>query len=173
MNTSFSISRPSLTAMAVLLLLALHTQAGWKAGSTLPDLTKQKLEGTLPDLKGKIVLVDFWASWCGPCKASFPALDQLQKEYGPRGLIILAVNQDKTKELMDRFLTEHPVGFPVVRDCEHLLVGAADVASMPSSFLFDRSGRIRYLHKGFHGSETIADYTREIEELLTGKGGAK
>ena len=170
MSTSFKIRSAALVVAAAMTLTA---QAGWKAGSSLPDLVKLGLEGTLPDLKGKIVLVDFWASWCGPCKASFPVLDALQKEYGPRGLVILAVNQDKTQEIMSRFLVEHPAGFSVVRDREHRLVGEADVPSMPSSYLFDRTGRIRYLHTGFHGAETVADYRREIEKLLNEKGGAK
>ena len=68
---------------------------GIKVGDTLPDLAAARLEGKLPDtFKGKVVLLDFWASWCDPCKASFPAMVELQKEYGPRGLVIIAVNVD-------------------------------------------------------------------------------
>lgn len=168
-----TLSRTRIAALVLAAVMTLTAQAGWKAGSPMPDLVKLKLEGNLPDLKGKVVLIDFWASWCGPCKASFPALEALQKEYGPRGLIVLAVNQDTTQELMTRFLAEHPAGFAVVQDLEHRLISEANVESMPSSFLFDRGGKVRYLHKGFHGARTVADYKREIEELLAEKGGEK
>jgi thiol-disulfide isomerase/thioredoxin len=158
----------------MLLLCATTSLAAWDAGTVLPDLTKFKLEGSLPTLAGKVVLVDFWASWCSPCKASFPALDLLQKDYGAKGFLILAVNQDKTGEAMKTFLAKNPVGFTTLRDPENKLVAAADVSSMPSSYLVDRSGRIRYIHRGFHGEKTLAQYKKEIELLLAETpGGAK
>src|SRR5947209_5762303 len=79
-------------------LLTFNATAGLKAGDPLPDLAKSKLEGKLPeDLKGKVVLLDFWASWCEPCKASFPVMADLQKKYGPAGLVIVAINVDENR----------------------------------------------------------------------------
>lgn len=166
MSTSYGIR--ILTALTTLTLLAisLDSQAGWKTGSILPDLAKFKLEGPLPNLKGKVIMIDFWASWCGPCKASFPILNSLQQEYGPKGFVIVAVNQDETSTLMKAFLAENPASFVTLRDGGNKLVESADVQSMPSSFLIDRSGKIRFIHTGFHGEKTAAKYKEEIEQLL-------
>ena len=140
--------------------------AALKVGDTLPDLASFNLEGKLPDsLKGKVVIVDFWASWCLPCAKSFPVLDELQKKYGDR-LVILAVNVDEKKTNMDKFLEKHPVSFTVVRDAGQKLVAVAEPATMPTSFLLDGEGKVRFLHNGFHGEDTRKEYVTEIESLL-------
>ncbi len=151
-------------------LTASTVAAAWKTGTVLPDLAACKLEGLLPSTSGKVVLLDFWASWCGPCKASFPALDEIQKQYAQQGLVVLAVNLDDKQETMQAFLKEHPVSFSVVRDAAHKLVEQADVKSMPSSFVIDRFGKVRFAHSGFHGDKTVAEYKRQIESLLQEKG---
>jgi len=174
MITSFWSSKITALATIALLAMALTTQAGWKTGTILPDLSQFQLEGNAPEnLKGKVIMIDFWASWCGPCKASFPVLNTLQKEYGPKGLVIIAVNQDQTGALMKSFLAEHPATFISLRDARNLLVQAADVQSMPSSYLIDRSGKIRFIHTGFHGEKTTTKYKEEIEGLLHEKEGMK
>ncbi len=140
---------------------------GLKIGDTLPDLTTVKLEGKLPEpLKGKVVLLDFWASWCDPCKESFPAMEKLQKEYGPRGLVIIAVNVDENRSDMEDFLKKHTADFTVVHDAKEKLVAEAGIATMPSSFLVDPSGKIRFVHAGYRGEETVKEYRQEIESLL-------
>lgn len=138
-----------------------------KVGGQFPDLGSFKLEGNLPVLsKTNVVLVDFWASWCGPCAESFPTMDELKTTYGPRGLIIIAVNEDDRKADMEHFLQDHPVTIIVVRDAMHTLVAKADVSDMPSSFLIDQNGKIAFVHSGFHGQETRKMYQSEIESLL-------
>ena len=140
---------------------------GLKAGDPLPDLAPLKLEGALPDtLKDKVVLLDFWASWCDPCKASFPVMDELQKQYGPQGFVIIAVNVDENRADMVDFLKSHAVTFTVVRDAAQKLVAQSGIATMPSSFLIDRSGKVRFQHTGFHGNDTKKQYQQEIESLL-------
>jgi thiol-disulfide isomerase/thioredoxin len=141
--------------------------AAFKAGDTLPDLSSFQLEGQVPSPKGKVVLLDFWASWCAPCKASFPAMNDLQKRYGEKGLVVIAVNVDEKAADMEKFLKQTNPGFSVVRDVHHKLVKAADVATMPASFLVDRGGKIRFLHQGFNGDKTRKEYDREIETLLS------
>ena len=174
MNTSSGISKITTLATIALMALVLSTQAGWKPGTTLPDLSKFQLEGKIPsNLSGKVILIDFWASWCGPCKASFPVLNDLQNDYASKGLLVIAVNQDKTPALMTAFLEEHTVSFLTLRDANNLLVEAADVQSMPSSFIVDRSGKIRFVHTGFHGEKSTAQYKEEIEKLLNEKEGGK
>ncbi len=140
---------------------------GLKPGDTFPDLRAAGLEGDCPaDLKGKTVLVDFWASWCGPCKQSFPVMEELQKKYGPRGLVIIAISVDQNKKEMADFLKKNPVSFTVVRDAGQKLVARVEVAAMPSSFLLDGQGKVRFIHTGFRGAETRKEYERQIESLL-------
>jgi thiol-disulfide isomerase/thioredoxin len=142
-----------------------------KAGDAFPDLNQFQLEGSLPEaLKGKVVLVDFWASWCGPCKASFPVMEALHQKYGKDGLVIIAVNLDDKREQMQEFLTQHTASFPIVRDAAKKLVGAVNIGSMPSSFVVDRQGKIATVHSGFHGEETRKQYFAEIEALLKAPG---
>ncbi len=140
--------------------------AALKVGDALPDLATFKLEGKLPDtLKGKIVVVDFWASWCLPCAESFPVMDELQKKYGGR-VVILAVNVDEKAAKMEKFLAKHPVTFTVVRDAQQKLVATVEPETMPTSFILDGEGKVRFLHKGFHGDETRKQYISEIDSLL-------
>jgi cytochrome c biogenesis protein CcmG, thiol:disulfide interchange protein DsbE len=150
-------------------LLAFAGKAAIKVGDSFPDLSTYKLEGAVPDIKGKVVLVDFWASWCGPCKQSFPTLDELQKKYGPQGFVIVAVNEDEKKSDMDEFKKQHPVSFTIVRDADaesKKLIEKVDVSAMPSSFLIDTSGKVRFVHTGFYGDQTKQEYVHEIESLL-------
>lgn len=136
-------------------------------GQRFPDLKSAGLEGTLPDLAGaKVVIVDFWASWCAPCKASFPVYDALQKEYGAQGVHVIAVNVDPNDKLMAAFLKKQPVSFAVVRDAQARLVAEVKVPTMPTSFVLDRAGVVRFVHTGFHGEETRKRYVEEIQELL-------
>jgi thiol-disulfide isomerase/thioredoxin len=139
-----------------------------KVGDTLPDFATFQLEGKLPaELNGKVILLDFWASWCGPCKESFPVMEDLHKKYGEKGFVILAVNVDETSEAMKDFLKEHKASFTIVHDKTKKLVGTANISSMPTSFMLDKEGRIAAVHKGFHGKDTIKQYEAEIEKLLS------
>ena len=163
MNTSL-LKKLALAALLVGILTS--ARAALKVGDALPDLAGSGLEGTLPDsLKGKVVLLDFWASWCLPCAESFPVMDDLQKKYGSR-LVIIAVSVDEKKANMDSFLKKHPVSFTVVHDGKQKLVATVSPETMPTSFLFDTEGKVRYLHNGFHGEDTRKEYVTEIEALL-------
>ncbi|MCX7824634.1 MAG: TlpA family protein disulfide reductase [Verrucomicrobiae bacterium] len=159
-------ARLRIIAACACALMTCAAGAGWKPGDKLPSLTDKGLEGTLPALHGKVVLIDFWASWCGPCRHAFPVLAELQKTYGARGLVVLAINVDDRPSAMEDFLKKTPAAFAVVRDARQKLVAEADVPTMPTSFLVDRAGVIRFVHKGFDRGRTRAQYIREIEELL-------
>jgi thiol-disulfide isomerase/thioredoxin len=154
--------------LAALLSVALSTaQAALKVGDDFPDLAGFGLDGKLPDsIKGKVVIVDFWASWCGPCKESFPAMNDLQKKYADKGLVIIAVNEDEDKSDMQDFLKDNAAGFTVVRDARQKLVAVAGIQTMPSSFVLDDTGKVRFAHTGFHGAETRKEYEEQIESLL-------
>jgi cytochrome c biogenesis protein CcmG/thiol:disulfide interchange protein DsbE len=176
MNMSL-INKSMLVGALALTLCTSSTVAGGKGikvGDTLPELSTFGLEGKLPDgLKGKVVLLDFWASWCGPCKDSFPVMEDLQQKYGDKGLVILAVNVDEKVAAMQDFLKDHPVKFAIVHDAAKKLVGTANIASMPTSFLIGKDGKVVAIHKGFHGKETAKAYVAEIEKLLAGNVASK
>jgi len=146
---------------------------GLQAGNAFPDIAGFPLEGKVPNLKDKVVIVDFWASWCGPCKESFPIMEDLQSRFGAKGLVVLAVNVDDDVQAMNDFLKKHPVTFPVVRDAKKKLVSAVNIKSMPCSFVLTPQGKVATVHKGFHGEQTRAQYTKEIEELIAGNPSRK
>lgn len=116
-------------------------------------------------LKGKVVYVDFWASWCGPCRSSFPWMQSMHRKYANQGLEIIAINLDQEPELAQKFLQEYKPGFRVEYDTEGHLAEQFGVETMPTSFLIDRSGKARSKHKGFH-TDKVHDYEQEIRKLL-------
>ena len=166
---------PKTKLLSLAALFALLTGAGLQAQTTLkvgepfPDLAKVKLEGTLPGaMKGKIVLVDFWASWCKPCAESFPVMEALQAKYKDR-LVVLAVSVDTKLSNLEKFLKKHAVTFAIVRDVEQKLVEAVGVEVMPTSFILDGKGMVRFVHSGFDGEKTKKKYVELIESLLKDK----
>ena len=109
-----------------------------------------------PDLKGKIVYLDFWASWCGPCRQSFPWMNELQRELGARGLVVVAVNVDHERADANRFLASYPAEFRVLFDPEGKLAERYKVGGMPTSFLIGRDGKIVSTHAGFKQKDADA-----------------
>ena len=153
--------------LAATVFLSMEASAGVKTGERFPDLATFKLEGSLPEsLKDKVVMIDFWASWCDPCKESFPAMEELHKHYAGQGLVIIAVNVDEKRADMEDFLKKHTASFTLVRDGKQKLVEHTGIATMPSSFLLDREGKVRFVHTGYRVTETKKKYEQEIESLL-------
>lgn len=165
MNTSFL---KCITAAA--LLLANCAQAALKPGDLAPDFKSFKLEGAMPELAGKVVLVDFWASWCAPCRKSFPVMKELHEKFAPRGLIVLAISVDEEKSEMDSFLKKNPAPFAIVRDPAGQAPRAFQAEKMPTSFIVGADGKIVAVHSGFGGSKTRAEYLEQIESALKAAG---
>jgi thiol-disulfide isomerase/thioredoxin len=113
-----------------------------------------------------VVLVDFWASWCAPCKASFPAYAKLQADYAGRGLVIVAVSVDENAGRFAAFVKKFDPSFITLRDKSQELVRQVRVPAMPTCYLLGRDGRVRYLHEGFHGADTERELREEIDALL-------
>lgn len=118
--------------------------------------------------KGKVVLIDFWASWCGPCKKSFPWMNEIQEKYSKQGLKIIAVNLDTERELADKFLKSSPANFEVLFDPKGVSAEKFNVQAMPSSYLYDKTGKQRTKHFGFLEREKEM-YEKEILDLLKEK----
>ena len=143
---------------ALCLYLPLSLQAASVAvGQVAPAISLPGLAGTaqtsLQDLRGKVVYLDFWASWCGPCRVSFPQLEQLRVELGTRGFEVLAVNVDEFEADALRFLAELPVTYPVVRDAQGATPQVYGILGMPTGYLIDRQGVVRHIHQGYRKSD--------------------
>jgi len=114
---------------------------------------------------GKVILIDFWASWCAPCRRSFPWMNELQQRFEQSGLVIIAVNVDQDRALADAFLRQVPGRFQLEFDATGGVAEQFQVRGMPTSFLIDRRGRIRAHHAGFRDSQ-IAAREQLIQQLL-------
>jgi thiol-disulfide isomerase/thioredoxin len=143
--------------------------AAVKEGQNMPKLSQFLPGATLPNTNGKVVLVDFWASWCGPCKLSFPSLNKLQTKYGSQGLVIIGIGVDDDPAKYKSFADKMKASFSLVHDSGKRAAAFFGPPSMPTSYLIDRKGVIRHIHTGFEGSKTEAKYTTEIEALLAEK----
>ncbi|MEP5763487.1 MAG: TlpA disulfide reductase family protein [Halieaceae bacterium] len=155
----------------LLLCLPLHANAGsLQAGQMaplvdLPSLTESGENVSLLDLRGSVVYVDFWASWCGPCRVSFPQLETIRAELNEQGFEVLAINVDEYPEDAMKFLAEVPVSYPVVRDAVGTSPQAYGILGMPTGFLIDREGIVRKVHPGFRKSDG-EKLRAEVIELL-------
>ena len=115
------------------------------------------------DLHGNVVLVDFWASWCRPCRSSFPWMNQLEHRFAGKGLRIVTVNLDKDPALARKFLSEMNSSLPVVYDSTGSLAKVYNLDVMPTSFIYGRDGKLREKHKGFEPKDTDS-----LESLIYG-----
>jgi len=119
----------------------------------------------LAELRGQVVLVDFWASWCGPCRDAMPFYTDLVARYADRGLAIVAVSVDEERALAVRFMAEHAMPFHVIWDEHHRNAERWPIDTMPTSFLVDREGYVRRVHHGFDEA-VAARVLADLEALL-------
>jgi thiol-disulfide isomerase/thioredoxin len=142
-----------------------------KIGETIPAFSRknaQDKEVSLSSLKGKVVLLDFWATYCKPCKAELPILDAWQQKYQKKGLSVLSINVDpETKDALE-FLRQNPVKFEVLFDPDDTLRETFGNPELPTLFLLDRQGKLRVLHKGAL-AEDDKDFINSLEKLLQEK----
>ena len=165
-----SSSRTRLVALVAFVgLVAVATTAGaLNRGSRAPEIGLRDTDGRLVrmgDLRGKVVVVDFWASWCAPCREELPVLERLYRRYKRHGLVVVGVNIDRDESNMNRFLRRTPLSFPVVHDGAHRVADRYQPPRMPSSYVIDQRGVVRHVHAGFRASDA-GRLEREIRELL-------
>lgn len=137
-------------------------------GSKALDFTLRTFNGkkvTLSELQGKVVLLDFWASWCTPCREEMPYLDILLKTYDKEDFAVVAVNIDNQLKNALEFLQKHSIKLTPLWDEKKKVVSAYDVATMPTTMIIDRNGWIRFIHSGFE-AEQFMKYKQQVEYLL-------
>jgi peroxiredoxin len=149
------------------LLIAGRLSAAALSGPA-PDFTLKSNGGDnikLSELRGQVVMINFWASWCGPCRQEMPLLDQLYQRYQPMGFTLLGVNVEEDSSAANKVLKEIPVTFPILYDTRNKVSENYQVKAMPSTVLIDRDGKMRFLHKGYKpGYEQ--EYQQQIRELI-------
>jgi len=128
------------------------------------DIDVNPLEQAIAANKGKVIYLDFWASWCGPCRQSFPWLNDMQDKY--KNLKIISINLDNDKNLANEFLAETPANFTVIYDPKGKLAKQYKIKGMPSSYLINKTGELVGSHAGFSISKQDK-YEQEIKSLLT------
>jgi peroxiredoxin len=155
--------------LAALLSLCLAVPAlALDAGQRLPEIGLADVAGRKVDvasLQGKVVIVDFLASWCAPCKQELPVLEKLYKKYQGKGLVVVGVSVDEELSNLQGLLKQIRVSFPVVHDAAKAVAGRYKPPRMPSSYVVDRKGIVRHVHAGFR-SEDAAKLEAEIKALL-------
>jgi len=119
----------------------------------------------LGTLRGQVVMVNFWASWCGPCREEFPLLDQMYKKYKPLGFTMLGVNVEPDSNDAEGFIAKTPVTFPIAFDKDGAVSKLYRVAGMPSTVLIDRQGVLRWVHRGYKSGDEN-EYLDHIRALL-------
>lgn len=145
-----------LSTLGLLSCSSLHAAEVGQALSACP-LTKLSNSAQPVELKsfsGKVLYIDFWASWCPPCAKSFPFLNELQQQYAQQGLQVIGINLDEEPEDAEKFLVQFPAKFTLASDLTKQCAENLGVAAMPSSYLIDRKGVIRHIHLGFRAGET-------------------
>ena len=152
---------------AVILMTVSSVTAGIKE-TAAPDFTLKSVGGEnlkLSEYRGEVVLINFWASWCGPCRQEMPVLSELHDKYKALGFTVLGVNVEEDSSKARKLLQEMSVSFPVLLDNESVVSKQYDVVAMPSTVLVDRNGNMRYLHKGYKpGLEDV--YLQQVRELI-------
>jgi peroxiredoxin len=155
-------------AMAAIVATTTAFAAGGDAAGPAPAFALTNLAGqsdALSQYKGQVVMVNFWATWCGPCQQEMPLLDQMYKKYKPAGFTLIGVNVDKEAPAVKELLARKPVSFPVLLDPANQVSKAYHVDEMPSSVIIDRKGQIRYIHRGYKpGDEN--EYQDRIRQLI-------
>lgn len=160
------IKRMAMTVIAGLFMVSM-AQAD-AVESMAPDFTLKSRSGEnmkLSEFRGDVVMINFWASWCAPCRQEMPLLEDMYKKYNELGFTLLGVNVEEDSSKANDLLREIPVSFPILFDDKNEISKLYKVVAMPSTIMVDRDGKIRYIHRGYlPGYEE--EYVKQIKELI-------
>lgn len=162
MKTNF-LSKPLIVFF--LAILSAFTSYASEVVNTIESSSKSELSNLLNENKGKVIYLDFWASWCIPCRKSFPWMNKIQNHYSTDGFTVISVNVDTDNMLAEQFLLKNKSNFPVIYDPKGTLAKEFKLKGMPSSFIINRSGEIIKAHTGFFSDKKLS-YEKELETLI-------
>lgn len=162
-NPCFNNNKPCDGIIMFKLILLCLTLLLTYSNNSFADAPSKELDKLLKEHKGSVVYVDFWASWCGPCRKSFPWMNDIQKKY--KQLKIVSINVDQNKELATEFLTENPVSFSIIYDPKGTLAKKYGLQGMPSSYIYNKAGKLVASHAGFTEAKK-KQYETELQMLL-------
>lgn len=150
------------------LLCVVACLAWWLAAAPARPADAASASLDLARFQGQVVVVDFWASWCKPCRESIPWLNQMRSRYGAQGLVIIGINVDAERSDADRFLRDVPIEFQVLYDPQGKLAQQFHLQGMPSTFVYGRDGKLAHTLLGYREARR-AEHEAQIQALLSGK----
>ena len=153
----------ALVVTGVVLMPAWSENSGPAPNFTLADRDGNTV--SLEDLRGQVVMINFWASWCGPCREEMPLLEQIHQRYQPLGFTLLGVNVEENSSDAVSWLKDRPVSFPILFDPDNGVSKLYDVIAMPSTVIVDRQGNVRFLHHGYQAGYED-QYQDQIRQLV-------
>ena len=163
-----SFAAASRRAAALAAFVAGTAVAAIAPSSTAPDFTLHTMGGPnmrLQEQRGKVVMINFWATWCGPCRQEMPHLDRLYDKYKSSGFVLMGINVDDDTRNAAAVAAKLGVRFPVLLDTDKQVSRLYDLSTMPSTVIVDRDGKVRYVHRGYlSGYEDT--YDKQVRELL-------
>lgn len=152
-----------LACVSMFMLTSVYAESAMAPNFTLKSRSGKNIK--LSELRGRVVMINFWASWCGPCRREMPVLEKLYKKYKSLGFVILGVNVDDKPEQAEYFLKQVKISFPILFDRDKKISEKYAVTAMPSSFFIDRDGILRSEHKGYLPEYDLL-YKNEIKKLI-------
>ena len=168
MNNKISPSLPRLLTACLISLMCVSLAGAAAVKGPAPNFTLKSLGGKnlkLSEMTGNVVLINFWASWCGPCREEMPLLNALHKKYAPLGFTVLGVNVEEDVDGAMSFLKNVPVDFPILLDNTNKVSKQYKVVAMPTTVVVDRDGNMRYLHEGYKPGDE-KKYRQMIKKLV-------
>ena len=161
--------RTRLVIVALLAVVGAALIPAWsETTGPAPNFTLIDRDGnsvSLEDLRGQVVMINFWASWCAPCREEMPLLEQIHQRYEPLGFTLLGVNVEENSSDAVSWLKDRPVSFPILFDPDNGVSKLYDVVAMPSTVIVDRQGNVRFLHHGYQAGYED-QYQNQIRELV-------
>ena len=168
MNMKLTRSSPRLLMVCLISLLCVSLAGAASVKGPAPNFTLKSLSGEnlkLSEMTGNVVLINFWASWCGPCREEMPLLNALHKKYQPLGFTVLGINVEEQTDKARGFLSNYPVDFPILLDKTNEVSRQYKVIAMPTTVVVDRDGNMRYLHEGYKPGDE-KKYRQMVKKLV-------
>jgi thiol-disulfide isomerase/thioredoxin len=168
MNEKLSPSLPRLLTACLISLMCISLAGAATVKGPAPNFTLKSMGGNnlkLSEMTGNVVLINFWASWCGPCREEMPLLNALHKKYQPLGFTVLGVNVEENVDGARSFLKNVPVDFPILLDNTNKVSKQYKVVAMPTTVVVDRDGNMRFLHEGYKPGDE-KKYRQMIKKLI-------